>query len=265
MKLFFLTFFVVSLFAQKPDLFLLKNYKEDVNVTSWYMSEKLDGVRAYWDGEKLISRSGRLFSSPAFFTKDFPSHELDGELWTTRDDFSNIVRIVNKKKQHDKWKEITYNIFEVPHATGTLLERLKTVESSHYIKIIKQVQIQNKKHLNTYKKSLQDKGAEGLVVRDGNMHYYTGRTNKAFKIKSFTDTECEVIGHNKGKGKYEGVLGSLSCKMKNMQVIKVGSGLTDKERILPPTIGSIITFKYYGLTSKGNPRFPIFLRVKNEL
>ena len=75
------------------------------------------------------------------------------------------------------------------------------------------------------------------------------------------DTECEVVGYNRGQGKYQGVLGSLSCRMKNMQVIKIGSGFNEYERKNPPKIGAIITFKYYGLTSKGNPRFPIFLRI----
>ena len=48
-----------------------------------------------------------------------------------------------------------------------------------------------------------------------------------------------------------------------MQIIKIGSGLDENQRAIPPKIGTIITFKYYGLTSKGNPRFPVFLRVRN--
>ncbi|MDQ7060745.1 MAG: hypothetical protein Q9M43_06265 [Sulfurimonas sp.] len=50
--------------------------------------------------------------------------------------------------------------------------------------------------------------------------------------------------------------------MKNKKVIKIGSGLSNEKRDNPPKIGSIITFKYYGLTSKGKPRFPIFLRIR---
>jgi len=73
-----------------------------------------------------------------------------------------------------------------------------------------------------------------------------------------------VVGYNGGHGKYKGLLGSLSCRMDSMQVIKIGSGLSDKQRKNPPKIGTVITFKYYGLTSKGNPKFPIFLRVREE-
>jgi DNA ligase-1 len=262
-KLFLLVFLLSSLWAQKPELFLLNNYTSDRNISSWYMSEKLDGVRAYWNGENLISRSGRVFAVPTFFTKDFPLTELDGELWTTRGDFSNIASIVNRKKAHDGWREITYNIFEVPDAKGDLLQRLSLVKTSKYIKLVKQIKVLNKKHLEKYLKSIQKQGGEGVVVRDGALSYYSGRTNNALKVKSYIDEECEVIEHNSGKGKYKNALGSLSCKMKNNHVIKVGSGFTNKQRINPPKIGAIITFKYYGLTSKGNPRFPIFLRVRD--
>ena len=262
MKLFLFLFLVSSLFAQKPELLLLNKYSDDINVTSWYMSEKLDGVRAFWDGEKLISRSGKVFSAPPFFTKDFPKYELDGELWTSRSDFSNIISIVNKKKPHAKWSEITYNIFEVPHAKGDLKQRLEIVKESKYIKVIKQIKVKNKKHLKEFQKSVEDKGGEGIVVRDGSLLYYTGRNNNALKVKSYIDEECEVVGYNEGQGKYTGMIGSLSCRLKNLKVIKIGSGLNEHQRAVPPKIGAMITFKYYGLTSKGNPRFPIFLRVR---
>lgn len=265
MNYFFLLLFLFStLFAGKPELFLLNKYSEDMNVTSWYMSEKLDGVRAYWDGKKLISRSGKVFAAPKFFTKDFPKHELDGELWSKRGDFSNISSIVNTKKENPRWTELTYNIFEVPHAKGNLLKRLSSVKESKYIKVIKQIKVKNKKELKEFLKSVEKKGGEGVVVRDGDMPYYTGRNDNALKVKSYIDEECEVVGYNKGQGKYEGKLGSLSCKMSNENIINIGSGFTDEQRIKHPKKGDIITFKYYGLTSKGNPRFPIFLHVRNE-
>lgn len=271
MKLFLLVFLVASLYAEKPDLLLLNKYSDDINVTSWYMSEKLDGVRAYWDGKKLISRNGNIFKAPAFFTKDFPKTELDGELWSKRGDFSNVSSIVNTKniRRHSKldlesrWQTLTYNIFEVPNATGDLLQRLSDVKESKYIKIIKQIEVKNKAQLDNFLKSVEAKGGEGVVVRDGSLNYYTGRNTNALKLKSYTDEECEVIGHNKGQGKHENVMGSLLCRMQNNKIIKIGTGFKNEQRAKPPKIGAIITFKYYGLTSKGNPRFPVFLRVRN--
>lgn len=254
-----------SLYAKKPELFLLNVYSKDINITSWYMSEKLDGVRAYWDGERLISRAGYDFNAPEFFTKDFPKHELDGELWSKREDFSNINSIVSTQDDKARWSELTYNIFEVPNAKGGLLKRLSLVKESKYLKLIKQIKVREREHLEEFFKELEAKGAEGLVVRDASLDYYAKRNNSALKVKSFSDDECEVINYTKGRGKYKDMLGSLVCKMQDGKIIKIGSGLSDKERAKPPQIGAIITFKYYGLTSKGNPRFPVFLRVINKI
>jgi len=50
----FLLLIPFLLLADKPNLMLLKTYK-DQNITGWIMSEKLDGIRAYWDGKQLLS------------------------------------------------------------------------------------------------------------------------------------------------------------------------------------------------------------------
>ncbi len=263
---FFLIFclFLPSLYAKKPELFLLNVYNKDIDVTSWYMSEKLDGVRAYWDGQKLISRAGNDFNAPSFFTKDFPPHELDGELWSKREDFSNINSIVSTQDDKARWNELTYNIFEVPNAKGGLIKRLSLVKETRYIKLIKQIKVRDNQHLEEYLKELEKKGAEGLVVRDGSLNYYAQRDNNALKVKSFIDAECEIVGYTKGRGKYKNMVGSLLCKTESKNIIKIGSGLSDAQRESPPQIGAIITFKYYGLTSKGNPRFPVFLRIRDK-
>ncbi len=277
MKIVILFFVFISLHAKKPNLFLLKLYTDDANVSGWYMSEKLDGVRAYWDGEHLISRNGHLFCVPEFFTKDFPRFKLDGELWSKRADFDNISSIVRtgetqsgecqglaflKVTHPKKWQQLTYNIFEVPEAKGNLLQRLSNVKETSYLKLIKQIKVKDKANLKSFLKSVEEKGGEGVVVRDGSLPYYTGRDKNALKVKSYQDTECKIVGYNEGKGKYKDKLGSLNCKLKDGKIIKIGSGLSNALRDEPPKINSIITFKYYGLTSKGNPRFPIFLRER---
>lgn len=56
--------------------------------TGWYMSEKLDGVRCFWNGRNMYTRNGNIFYPPDWFKALLPKTlALDGELWTTRDDF----------------------------------------------------------------------------------------------------------------------------------------------------------------------------------
>jgi DNA ligase-1 len=71
-----------------------------------------------------------------------------------------------------------------------------------------------------------------------------------------------VIGYNPGKGKYQGMTGSLLVELPNGTRFSIGSGLTDAQRRNPPPIGSEITFKHYGWTKKGKPRFPVFWRIR---
>ena len=53
--------------ANERDLMLLDTY-ENQDVQGWVMSEKLDGVRGYWDGKALLSRQGLPLPAPAYFT-----------------------------------------------------------------------------------------------------------------------------------------------------------------------------------------------------
>jgi len=263
MKIVFFFLVYLSVYADMPKLMLLNVYTNDKNVTGWYMSEKLDGVRAFWDGKELVSRGGTVFNAPSFFIKKFPKHKLDGELWSKEGKFDKISSIVRSSKKTSNWSELTYNVFEVPNQEGNLTQRLSVVKKSKYLRTIEQIKIKDIKHLNTFLKEVEQKGGEGVVVRDASLEYFTGRTDNALKVKRFLDTECVVISYNEGKGKYKNKLGSLNCKLKDDKIIKIGTGFTDKQRENPPKINAIVTFKYYGLTSKGNPRFPVFLRQKN--
>ncbi len=255
--------FSVTLLAQAPQLFLLKTYKNDMNVTGWVMSEKLDGVRAFWDGKRLISRSGKAFNAPSIFTRGFPTFALDGELWTKRGDFEHIVSIVNTKNSPSRWSELTYNVFDVPNQKGSLLERLALVKPyiSFRLKIIEQVKITHNEKIKIYLNGIIKEGGEGVVLRNPSVQYYTGRNNNSLKYKLYNDAECRVASILKGKGKYKNLMGALRCDFRG-KVIKIGSGFSDEDRKNPPDIGTLINFKYYGLTGLGNPKYPVYLRIR---
>jgi len=261
----FLVIFSLSLFANKPKLLLLKTYKNQ-NIDGWLMSEKLDGVRAYWNGKNLISRGGKIINAPKWFIKDYPPFEIDGELWSKRGDFENISSIVRDKIPTDKWREIKHYIFEVPNSKGNLSQRLSKVKpySSKIIKVVSQIKIRDKKHLKKFLKEIENKNGEGVVVRNPNIGYINHRTNQALKVKSFKDSECKVIGYKEGKGKFKSLIGSIRCIFPNKIEFSVGSGLKLEDRKNPPKIGDIITIKYQNLTKYGKPRFPLFLRVRES-
>lgn len=254
----------------QPDLLLLKKDPGDVNVTGWYMSEKLDGVRAYWNGAELLSRRGNAFAAPVWFTADFPPFELDGELWSARGEFEDIASITARDRPHPGWKRISYNIFEVPNAAGDFDARLGKLR--HYlaqhparpIRIIPQIPCRDREHLQTQLAAVEAKGGEGLVVRNPRLPYLSGRSDVALKVKSFDDMEGKVVGYRPGKGKFDGKTGALQVEIAGGIRFYIGSGLKDRERERPPPLGSIVTFKHHGFTRQGIPRFASFLRIREE-
>lgn len=237
------------------------------NIKNWYMSEKLDGIRAYWNGKELISKNGNKIYAPNWFIKDFPPFELDGELWTKRDDFENIQNIVLDTNPSNKWKEITYNIFEVPNTKGDFPKRLEKLENwllknpNPYIKIISQIICKNKTDLIYYQEKLSNKRAEGIILKNPNLEYEIGRSDNLLKVKTFFDTEGIVISHNFNKEKK---FKSLVVKLENGKIFNLGGGFSNKQKENPPKIGEIVTFKYYGYTKNGIPKFASFLRIRKK-
>ena len=269
----------------KFELLKLSEYKGQ-NVGGWLASEKLDGVRAYWNGRNLLSRNGKIIATPGGWSAHFPPFALDGELYTARGEFEKIQSIVmDKMPSATAWSEIKFHVFDVPEASGGLLKRLSELEkfilqnpqAGQNLKIIKQIKVKDNAEFEAFAEAVIAKGGEGAVVREPNAPYERKRSKNALKYKKFKDAECEVVAVNKGSGKYEKFVGSLTCKAlggkddkeragepKEGTTFKIGSGLSDKNRQDPPKIGSIITYKFQNLTANGKPRFPIFLRVRED-
>lgn len=248
---------------------LLDEYT-DQNLSGWYMSEKLDGVRGIWDAKELKSRSGYKFSYPDEFIKCFPSEALDGELFTKRGDFENISSITSKMNPHSGWREIKFYIFDMPKVDANFSVKYKKMiniaKNCENIEVIEQIVAKDSDEVFDFLDEVVKKGGEGVVVRSPDLIYENKRSDKILKIKKFKDAECEVVGINEGNGKYKGMMGSLTCRdLKSKEVFKIGSGFNDEMRKNPPKIGDLITYKYQSLTSAGKPRFPVFLRIRDEL
>lgn len=260
----------MSVLANSP--MLLKTYKGDENLTGWVMSEKLDGVRAIWDTKSLKGRSNLAFNPPQIWLKCFPAKDdlwLDGELYSSNLSFEQITSIINSSEDKG-WNELKYYIFDAPKASGDLKTRLKTVKdfldktTCPQIQIIEQKLAINHEMVHKFLDEISARGGEGVVVRDEKAPYISGRSDKILKLKKFYDSECKVIAHNMGKGRINGLLGSLVCEdLLSGAKFKIGSGFSDEVRKNPPKIGDIITYKYQNLTKNGVPRFPVYLRKKD--
>ena len=255
-----------------PSLLLANVYREGIDLDKYWVSEKLDGVRAYWDGETLTSRNANRFNAPPWFIEDFPHVPLDGELWMGRGTFERLSGTVRRQTPDDaQWRGIRFMVFDLPSSPATfdrrlqrLREMFETIESPH-IALIEQFRVADHDALMDTLSQVVAGGGEGLMLHKGSSLYTAGRTDDLLKLKSYEDAEAVVVRHLPGKGKHTGMLGALLVEMPDGRRFRLGTGFSVEERRAPPPLGATVTYKHYGKTRNGVPRFASFLRVRDKI
>ena len=255
----------------KPAIQQATIYKKITDINEYWVSEKLDGMRGYWNGKQLLTRQGNLISTPKWFTINWPNRIMDGELWIKRNHFQQTLSCIRKKTVNDNcWKPVRFMVFDLPKHGGsfnerkTSMQKLTNTVNSPYLSMIKQFKLTTIAQLHQTLNKVVENNGEGLMLHHGKAYYHIGRTANIMKLKKSDDAEAIVIAHREGKGKYQGLLGAIQVKTNEGIVFNIGSGFTDKDRRKPPAIGSLITFKYNGKTKAGIPRFARFFRVREK-
>lgn len=254
-----------------PSLLLAHVAHDDINPAPYLISEKLDGVRGYWDGKTLRFRSGNVVNAPVWFIAKLPAQALDGELWLGRGRFEELSGMVRTEQpDDDAWRQIKYMIFELPGAPGTFAERYQKIRDITrrtnwpQLQAVEHFTIADRAALQHKLKQIVRDGGEGLMLHRADANYVTGRNEVLLKLKLLLDTEAKVVGHIPGKGKFDGMLGSLEVESPEGKRFRIGTGFTNALRKNPPPIGAIVTYQYRGLTKNGLPRFASFLRLRRE-
>lgn len=256
--------------SESPPLLLANTEHGQTDVALYLISEKLDGVRAFWDGQALRTRSGKPINVPAWFVESFPAHALDGELWIGRGQFDRLSGTVRRQIPDDaEWRQVRYLVFELPQASGTFRQRVEELRQVvaktdvPWLQALEQFELGSRQALNDKLEEMIKAGGEGLMLHRADAQYTTGRSDVLLKMKQWHDAEATVIGYQPGRGKYSGRLGALRVRTDDGVEFMLGTGLSDADRLSPPAIGTIITFRYRSLTPRGLRRFASFYRVRD--
>lgn len=260
-----------------PALMLANVYHPGMALQDYWVSEKLDGVRGYWDGEKLLTRGGERIAAPAWFTAGWPQLPMDGELWAGRGQFSRAVSIVRQQSPDDAgWRSLRFMVFDLPAQAGTFTERIPALNGlvaridQPWVQAVVQSRVASHADLQRLLAKTVRQGGEGLMLHRGSSLYKGQRSDDLLKVKTHDDAEALVVAHLPGKGKHAGVMGALLVEMpgeagKPGQRFKLGTGFSDGQRRNPPPVGSTVTYRFRGLNDSGIPRFASFMRIREDL
>lgn len=259
----------------KQELMLANSYSSNHRLSDYWVSEKYDGYRAYWNGQELLSRAGNPLAVPPWFSKNFPRQPLDGELWLGRGQFQMLSSLVKRgasgQWSDPAWHKVRFMVFDLPAEKTTFDQRLHTLEAVvkeagvDWLEMVEQRKVDTEALLFEQLEQVTRAGGEGLMLHLGASYYRGKRSDDLLKLKQFEDAEAVVLAYVAGKGKYQGLMGALRVVLPDGTRFKIGSGFSDQERRQPPAIGSKITYRFNGKTDSGVPRFARFLRVYQPL
>jgi DNA ligase-1 len=259
--------------SEAPPLMLAKVYHAGVPLSDYWVSEKYDGVRGYWDGEQLLTRGGERIAAPAWFTAGWPRVAMDGELWAGRAQFARAVSTVRMQVPDDAaWRAMRFMVFDLPAQGGDFTARLAVLTTQvsrinqPWVLAVSQTKVASHGALQSLLGTTVKAGGEGLALHRAASLYTAQRNGDLLKFKTHEDSEARVVGHIAGKGKYAGQLGALLVELSAAEGqparrFKLGTGFTDAQRQDPPALGSVVTYRFRGLTDGGIPRFASFMRV----
>lgn len=261
--------FLTSVQAKSTGVQLASDWSPGRLPQGFLVSEKFDGVRAVWDGQRLRFRSGREIAAPSWFLQALPNHPLDGELWLGRGQFDRLSGVVRQQSpQEAGWRDVKYLVFDAPGHVGPFAERVRFVATTlaqtpqPWLMPVTQHEVRDARALQALLKDTVRQGGEGLMLHRADALWRLGRTDALYKLKPEPDEEGLVVGHQPGKGRLAGMTGALLLQMPTGQRFALGAGLSDALRRNPPPVGAWVTYRYRERTPSGLPRFASFLRVR---
>ena len=254
-----------------PALMLAGVYRPGVPLEAYWLSEKYDGLRAYWDGQRLLTRGGDTIAAPAWFTAGWPGDPLDGELWAGRGHFEEALSTVRQQTPDDAaWRRIRFMVFDLPAHPGPFTERIAAYHGivsrldQPWVRAVPQERVASHAALMARLDRMVKDGGEGLMLHRGDAPYRALRGDDLLKVKTHEDAEARVIAHLPGQGRHAGRMGALQVETPDGLRFRLGSGFTDAQRERPPAVGEWVTYRFRGLNASGAPRFASFVRVRPD-
>lgn len=158
---------------------LLKDWAGQA-IAGWLATEKLDGCRAYWDGQALWTRGGSIVNLPRII-KSLPlGISLDGEIWAGRGGFTTARLATQYGKDCGA---VRFVAFDCPSHTGRWTERIAFAKSIYH-SVVDFWKVSGANEARQSMEEIVACGGEGIVLRnDKYAGYETGRSYSSLRMK----------------------------------------------------------------------------------
>jgi DNA ligase-1 len=251
---------------------LAQVYRMGMALNDHWISEKYDGLRGFWDGQRLRTRGGETIHAPAWFTAGWPEVPMDGELWAGRGRFEQALSTVRQSKPDDAaWRTIRFMVFDLPGHPGPFTERIAAYHelvgrlNQSWVQAVPQHRASTHADLMARLDVMVREGGEGLMLHRGSSLYRAVRSEDLLKVKTHEDAEARVLAHVPGQGRHSGRVGALLVQTPEGLSFRLGTGLSDAQRDHPPPVGTWVTYRFRGQHASGLPRFASFVRVRDAV
>jgi len=247
-------------FKDADFLCLGEYYNPETEPYGWWMCEKYDGTRGYWDGHKLYNRTGGEMKPPKEFIDQLPQGiPIDGELWTSY----CSQHLVNKLIHQGVWDRVKYMVFDAPGHKGTFEERMEFLKENikpnlPQVKLVELKKCEGKHHMIKSVDDLVVTGGEGIILRQPGSPYTIGRCQALLKVKPQQAERCVVIDTEKIEIDAKGMDKRKNLLVKNKLGRSYHLRFKVSQRTFPfVALNSVISVRYSGFATNGSPRFPI--------
>ena len=250
-----------------------------------YSQPKLDGHRCACIVNNgvctLWSRTRKPINSVPHIIKameaTFPKQSIicDGELYNHeyKNRFEEITSFIRQQTPKPGCEIVKYYVYDLVDDTLNFKQRTEKINKIKFannsiVKVETRI-VNNVEELMDYFIQDKESGYEGSMCRNSLGVYEHKRSYNLQKIKSSNDAEFKIIGVEKGRGRMQDCAifvcstkegNTFNCKMK-------GSLDALKEFLINPKkiIGKNLTVQYQGMTNGNVPRFPVGIRIREDI
>jgi DNA ligase-1 len=240
-----------------------------------FVQPKLDGLRCliYMANGTIItqSRTGGIFTTMNHikaglkpFFDVWPMVVLDGELYTNRYPFEELVGLIKRKQVDDpRIVHVHFHIYDIVSLEGYAERRQFIVDNRRLFpatfEIVKTEEANSVDDFKTKFAEYVQEGYEGIMLRNKKGPYVSNRSHDLQKYKEFEEDEFVIVGFKEAEGRDSGTVIWTCATKKGDEFDCRPVGSVEHRKTLfqnaRKNIGKLLTIKYQELSEKGIPRF----------